>query len=226
MTKSKSETPESIEAVESALSKTEQYIEDNQKSLTIIIAAIIIIVGGYQKFYVAPKETEAVKEMFVAEQYFAKDSFNLALNGDGNYPGFLDIIDDYSVTNAGNLSNYYAGISYLRLGQFEKAIDYLEDYDGEDVMIAPIAKGAIGDAYMELGNDKDAISNYVKATEINNNEFTTPIYLMKAAMVYEKTNDYKKASELYEKIIKEYNKSGEARKAEKYLTRAKLKGGL
>ena len=229
MSKNKSESPESIEAVESALSRTEQYIEDNQKSLSIIIAAIIIIVGGYlayQKFYVSPKETEAVKEMFVAEQYFAKDSFNLALNGDGNYPGFLTILDDYSVTKAGNLCNYYAGVSYLRLGQFEKAIEYLEDYDGEDVMIAPIAKGAMGVAYMELGNDKDALSNYLKATDINNNEFTTPIYLLKAAMVYEKTNEYKKASELYERIIKNYNKSGEARKAEKYLTRAKLKGGL
>lgn len=225
MAKKNKEVNEGIESVENALSRTEQYIEDNQKSLSIIIIAIIVIVGGYlayQKFYVAPKEVEAQKEMFVAEQYFAKDSFNLALNGDGQYPGFIEIADDYSVTKAGKLANYYAGICYLRTAQYEKAIEFLKDFDSEDKMLAPISKGAIGDAYMELGNDKEALSFYEKAYEINDNEFTAPIYMLKAAMVYEKMNDYKKSSELFTKIIEKYNKSTEARKAEKYLTRAKL----
>lgn len=217
---------ESLEAVENALSKTEQYIEDNQKSLTIIVLAIIIIVGGYlayQKFYVKPLEEEALKEMFVAEQYFAKDSFNLAINGDGNYPGFLDIANDYSVTKAGNLANYYIGISYLNLGQFEDAIEYLDEFDSDDEMLAPIAKGAMGDAYLELGNDQKAASFYEKAISISNNDFTTPIYLLKAGEVYEKLNENEKAIKAYERIEKEFSKSREFRKAEKYKARVELK---
>jgi tetratricopeptide (TPR) repeat protein len=229
MVKNKTEEQvDGLETVEGALTRTERYIEENQKSLTIIIAAIIIIVGGYlayQKLYVAPKEKEAIKEMFVAEQYFAKDSFNLALNGDNNYPGFLSIIDDYGVTKVGNLSNYYAGVCYLRMGQYEKAIEYLEDYELEDKMIAPIAIGAIGDCYMELGKDNEALSNYLKAADYNENEFTAPIYLLKAALTYEKLNNYNKAIEIYEKIERKYNKSAEARKVEKYLVRAKLRAG-
>ncbi|OFY88341.1 MAG: hypothetical protein A2236_01030, partial [Bacteroidetes bacterium RIFOXYA2_FULL_33_7] len=202
---------ESLEAVESALSKTEQYIEDNQKSLTIIVLAIIIIVGGYlayQKFYVKPLEEEAKNEIFVAEQYFAKDSFNLAVNGrDGEFSGFIEIADDYSVTKIGNLANYYAGISYLKLGKFNEAIEYLSEFDSDDEMLAPIANGAIGDAYLELGNDNEAISFYEKAITISTNDFTTPIYLLKVGQVYEKQNNLDKALKAYERIETEFAKS-------------------
>lgn len=217
---------ESLEAVENALSRTEQYIEDNQKSLTIIVLAIILIVGGYlayQNFYVKPLEKEALKEMFVAEQYFAKDSFNLALNGDGNYPGFISIADDYSITKGGNLANYYAGICLLRTGKYEKAIEYLQDFESDDKMLAPIANGAIGDAYLEMGKDKEAVDAYEKAIQISVNEFTTPIYLLKIGQVYEKMNKTKEALEAYERIEKDFPKSREVQKAEKYKIRIELK---
>jgi len=41
------ENPTGFQSVENALSKTEQYIEENQKSLTIILLAIVVVVGGY-----------------------------------------------------------------------------------------------------------------------------------------------------------------------------------
>jgi uncharacterized membrane protein len=123
--KKSSQAEDNLELIENSLGKTEQYIEENQKSITIIIAAIVLIVGGYlayQKFYIAPKEQEAQKEVFMAQNYFAQDSFRLALNGDGFNDGFLNIADQYSMTKVGNLCNYYIGISYLRLGKFDDAI--------------------------------------------------------------------------------------------------------
>ena len=147
--KKKQEQETGFENVESALSRTEQYIEENQKSLTIIVLIIIGIVGaylGYKRFYVAPRDKEAQQQMFMAEKYFEQDSFRLALDGDGQYPGFIQIIDDYSVTKSANLAHYYAGISYLHMGNYEDAVDYLEEFSSDDIMIAPIALGALGDA--------------------------------------------------------------------------------
>jgi hypothetical protein len=112
-----------FETVEEALSKTELYIEQNRKSLTIIIIAIAAVVGiyfAYRNFYLVPKEDNAQADMFMAEFYFEQDSFLLAVEGDQTNAGFIDIIDDYGMTKTANLANYYAGICYLKLGQFEK----------------------------------------------------------------------------------------------------------
>ena len=217
---------DAFENVENALSKTEQYIEDNQKSLTIIVLVIILIVGGYlgfKRFYLAPQEKEAQSQLFVAEQYFEKDSFNLALNGEGNYPGFLEIIDEYGLTKSGNLAHYYAGICYLHLGEYENAVQYLKKFDSDDQMLAPIAAGAIGDAYMELNEVKNAISFYVKAANMIDNKFTAPIYLMKAGIAHESLSNYSEALKLYTRIQKDYPESVEGRNAEKYIAKLQAK---
>ncbi|MFP4025924.1 MAG: tetratricopeptide repeat protein [Thiohalospira sp.] len=222
MSKKKISQQDQFESVENALSRTEHYIEQNQKSLTIIVLAIIVIVGGYlgyQRFVVSPKEKEAQSQMWMAEQYFARDSFNLALHGDGNYLGFLDIADEYSITNSGNLANYYIGISYLHLGQYEQAIEYLKKFESKDKMVAPIAYGAIGDAYMELGNAGEALKFYEKAANESENEFTAPIYLMKVGFVHEYNEDYKKALEVYNTIKKDFPESAEGKQIDKYIAR-------
>jgi tetratricopeptide (TPR) repeat protein len=214
-----------FEAVENALSKTEHYIEENQKSITIIVLAIIIIVGGYlgyKRFVMSPKEKEAQSQMWMAEQYFAKDSFNLALNGDGNYLGFLDIIEEYSITKSANLANYYTGISYLHLGQYENAIEYLKQFESDDKMIAPIAFGAIGDAYVELNNMDDALVFYNKAVTSSDNEFTAPIYLMKIGLVQEQNGEYDEALESYQKIEKDFPNTSEGRQISKYIARVEM----
>jgi len=145
----------------------------------------------------------------------------LALNGDGSYPGFLQIIDDYGMTKSAKLAHYYAGIIYLNQGSYEEAIDHLEKFNTKDVMLAPMAKGAIGDAYMELGKKEEAAAQYVKAAETYNNEFTTPVFLQKAAWAYEDAGNKEKALEIYNKIKTEYPRSAESRDIEKYITRLK-----
>lgn len=215
-----------FENVENALSKTEQYIEENQRSLTIIVSVIAVIIAiylGYKKFYLAPTEKEAQAEMYMAEKYFETDSFRLALEGDGNYLGFLDIIDEYGITKSANLAHYYAGICFLRMGDFESAIEELKKFDSNDVMVATVALGAIGDAYIELGELKEALSFYIKASSRKKNDFTTPIYLKKTGLVYEELGEYRKAVQMYESIEKEYPDSQEAFDIEKYITAARVK---
>lgn len=215
-------TEEPIINVEQAYTKTEHYIEENKNRLATIAVVIAAVVGGYfaYKFlYIQPMDDEAQKQMWKAEQYFEKDSFDLALNGDGNYFGFLQIIDDYGLSKTANLAHYYAGISYLRKGEFENAIEHLESFDSDDEMLAPIAVGAIGDAYMELGKTEDALSQYVKAAEMRDNQFTAPLYLMKAGLAYELQGDYSGAKKVYEKIKKDYSETTEGRNVDKYLAR-------
>jgi tetratricopeptide (TPR) repeat protein len=229
MAKDKEALESKLEGIESALTRTEHYIEENRKSLTIITVAIVAAVGIYfafNRFYLQPKEIRAQKQMYVAEQYFEKDSFRLALNGDGNYPGFLTIIDEFGFTNAANLSEYYAGICLKNTGKFAEAIQYLKKFDSNDKIVDNIAFGAIGDCYAELGDNKQAIKYYKKAANNDKNDFTTPLYLLRAGILFEDMSDYKNALEMYQRIEKEYHKSFEEQQVEKYVTRAKIKGNL
>ncbi|MGD9557787.1 MAG: tetratricopeptide repeat protein [Mangrovibacterium sp.] len=215
---------DSLSDVENALTQTERFIEKNQKILTIAIGAVVVIVGGFlafKAFYVQPREKSAQEQMFMAEQYFEKDSFNLAINGDGNYLGFLDIIDDYGSTKAGKLANYYTGISYLHLGQYQEALDYLNNFETDDLVLAPVAEGAKGDAYAELNQADKALSAYKKAYGYTN-EFTTPVYMMKAGKLLESTDKSDQALALYREIKEKYPESPEGRTIDKYIARTQV----
>jgi tetratricopeptide (TPR) repeat protein len=223
MSKKKDQNEEIIVDVEEVYSKTETFVEENKNVLTIVVAAIAIVIGGYfayQSFYLKPLQVEAQESMFMAEKFFAMDSMNLAIYGNGAYPGFLEIADEYGATKAGNLAKYYLGIAYLRTGQYEAAIASLKDFSTDDVMVGNVAQGAIGDAYLELGDLKKAASSYVKAAERSENEFSSPLYLMRAASTYEMMNEYAKALEIYQEIKNEYSKSPEAAEVDKLIARA------
>jgi len=227
MAKNKKNTQaDNLTEVESALTRTEQFLEANQKLIGIVIGAIVVIAVGYlglNKFYLEPRKTEAQGQMFTAQNYFEKDSFNLALNGDGTNPGFLDIIQDFGSTKAGNLAKYYAGISYLNMGQFEKAIDYLKKFDSDDLLLGPISVGAQGDAQLELGKTEKALDLYTKAYKMNDNELTTPIYMLKAGELLESSNKQAEALKLYDIIKQKFPESNEGRSIDKYIARAKAK---
>jgi tetratricopeptide (TPR) repeat protein len=212
-----------LENIEETLGKTEQFIVENQKLLTAVIAVIVLIVLGYfgfNKYYLEPKTEEAYDQMYSAQFYFQIDSLDKALNGDGNHLGFADIASEYSMTKPGNLANYYAGVCLLRTGKFTEAIDYLESFDADDELIRPMAIGATGDAYMELGKNSDAVSYYMEAADYSPNEFTAPLFLYKAGETYELMGEYGKAIDAYQTIKDKYSKSNEARTIEKNIGRA------
>jgi predicted negative regulator of RcsB-dependent stress response len=212
---------ENAEVIQEKLEGIESWAERNPKIIIGITAAVILIVGGFfgWKYYIGTQETQAQKEMFQAVHYFESDSLNLALNGDGNNLGFLQIIDDYGMTDAGNLANFYAGAIYLKQGKFPLAIVYLKDFKANDLLVQARAYSLVGDAYMEQNDFSNASDWYNKASEYKPNKQFTPTYLLKAALAYEKLNQNDKAIEAYQKIIDKYWESSEVQYAKKYKAR-------
>jgi tetratricopeptide (TPR) repeat protein len=216
-----------------ALGNLQNWYEKNKKVVNIGAVAIVAIVGLFLYFkmmYLPAQNTEAQKDILVAANLFEKDSFKLALNG-GNFEktpfkGVKEIADEYGWTKTGNLANYYAGIACLHIGEYDNAIEFLNKFSSDDVMLGTIAIGAIGDANMELSKVDDAIKYYKKAAERQSNDFTTPIYLKKAAMAEEGKGNFAEAVKLYERILMEYNRTTEARDIEKYIERAKTAGNI
>jgi tetratricopeptide (TPR) repeat protein len=160
--------------------------------------------------------------MYQAERWLEMDSLKLALNGDGNYLGFLDIAKSYKFTKSGNLAKYCAGICYLHTGQYQDAIDYLSKYSKKDKEIGSLATGAIGDAYIELGDMDKGVAKYVEAADEAKNSFNTPLFLMKAGQIYEMQKKFTDAMKLYERIKSEYPESTEGTSVDKYIARIKL----
>jgi tetratricopeptide (TPR) repeat protein len=208
--------------IRETISRSEQFLEKYRNLLFGIVGGLIAVVGlvyYVNGVYLPNKQEEAQNLMYVAERYFENDSLNLAINGDGNFPGFEEIADDYSWTRAGKLANYYLGISYLRLGQYESAIAKLKKFSTSEPIVGSIALGALGDAYLELGEKEKALDYYLKASSKGDNNFTTPIYLMRAGELAEDLGKDKKALELYERILKEFKSTTEGQSVEKYIAR-------
>ena len=202
-----------FENVEQTLTKTEQFLEKNAKQVGIAIGAVVLLVlavFAYTTYVVAPNSAEAGKEMSKAIKWFETDSMALALNGNGDHAGFLDIMDEYSGTPSGNSAHYYAGLAYFSQGSFQDAIEVLDGYSASDVATAAMAKGVIGDAFAELGQMDDAADYYKKAANATDNNFTTPLFLWKAGLALEAQGEANKAVSLYERIANDYPKSRQA----------------
>ncbi len=215
---------ESFGEVEQALTKTEQFIESHLKTILYVIGGIVLVIlafVGIRKFIASPRSAESQEQIFSAQNYFSKDSFDLALNGDGNSLGFLDIIDEYGSTKAGKLSKYYAGLCYLHLGEYDNAIDYLKKFKTDDMLLAPLAKSAIGDAYVELNQLNKAISAYKDALSLSENEFTTPTITIKLALALEADGNKDEAISVLEKIKNKYPNNTETMTIEKNIARLK-----
>jgi predicted negative regulator of RcsB-dependent stress response len=212
---------ESSEALQEKFEGFEHWIQSNPKIIIGVVAVLVIAVGGYfgWRYYIDNQEAQAQKDMFQAVHYFESDSLNLAFNGDGNNLGFKQIIEDYGMTPAGNLANFYAGVIHLKQGKFPLAIYYLEDFKANDMLVQARAYSLIGDAYMEQKDFENASKWYNKASDYNPNKEFTPSYMMKAALAYEKLNQNDKAKEVYQRIIDTYFESSEVQNAKKYKAR-------
>ena len=224
MAKKTKDDPERMKNVEQTLTKTEQFLEANYKTLSIVLGVIVALVALFWlgRMYLNKRNSEAQSQMYQAERYLEMDSLYLALNGDGNYLGFLDIASDYKMTHSGNLARYCAGICQLQLGQFDEAIEMLDKYRKKDKILGSLAIGATGDAYVELGEVEKGISKYMEAADYGNNSFNTPLFLMKAGELQELNGNHAEALRIYERIQNEYPESTEGTSIEKYIARVKL----
>ena len=238
---SQSTVAEAFNALDETANKSEQWIEKNSKPLFYGLVAVAALILGYlafQNFVAEPNETTASNELAYPRSLFDKalvasgktaDSlYTLGLKGgvDAKF-GFIDIADNYSGTKAGNLANYYAGISYLKMttlegeNKYEKAISYLDKFTSDDELLGPTALGAIGDAFADLDQLKDALEYYEKAANKKDNEFTAPLFLFKAAQTAMLLEDYKKAEQLFTTIKDKYATTDQGKDIDKYINSAK-----
>lgn len=206
---------------------SEDFVKKNRNVLLGLFAVIAAAVVGGLLFYNfrSSQNEEAQTAMFQAVHYFEADSLNVALKGDGQHDGFVQIVEDYGNTKAGNLAKFYAGVAYLKQGKYQEALNYLEDYKSDDLILQGRALALQGDANMELGKKQEAAELYMKAANYKANEFFSPQYLLKAGMAYEDNNDFNGALEAYNKIIQSYPNAAEANDAKKYQARAELLAG-
>ncbi|MGN6543339.1 MAG: tetratricopeptide repeat protein [Ginsengibacter sp.] len=214
--------------------KARGFWEDYSKPISYIGSAIILIVAAwliYKYMFKVPEQEKADKVVFVTQKYFseftnATDSAKIllatkVLNGDGINPGALKIINQYSGTPAANLCEYYAGACYLHLGQFEKSIKYLKDFDANGAtQIKSRALGMMGDASAELNKNDDALNYYKKAADVNSkDDFTSSEFLFRAALFAESTGKTKDAIDLFKKIKTDYPLTEKAADVDRYLAR-------
>jgi tetratricopeptide (TPR) repeat protein len=203
------------------------FFEKNQKLIIGVVAGLVIIVGGwfvYSNMIKGPKEEKAMAQMWMAQVQFEQDSFQMALeNPGGGYSGFLAIIKDFGGTKAANLANYYAGICYLNLRNFDAALSFLNDFDPDGVVGPSLKYGSLGDVYSELSQMDKAMANYKKAATSSDNELLAPYYLKKLALLHEAQNEAPKALEIYKTIKSKYPNSNEALSIDKYIARAEGK---
>ena len=192
-----------------------------------LVAIIVLGYLGYQNFIILPKFQEATSELNQAQYYFelavndqSSDSlYRRALNGGEGKYGFLDIIDNYSGTDAAKLATYSAGMSFLNLKEYKNAIFYLDKFNGDDIILSSMSKGAIGDAFTQLGQYEEAYDYYIMASSLNNNLYSTPKYLYKAAITGSELGEISNAIELLKRIKKDYPKSNEAKLVEVQIAR-------
>ena len=213
--------PDELQNVEQALSKTEQFIENNRKQLVwglVIVAVVAAAVVWFFNGYVAPKNVEAADKMAAAVRYFERDSFALALNGDGMNEGFIEIIDNYGITESSALAAFYAGVCEYKLGNYDEAISYLNKFSAASVNMEPAAITLIGDCYVAKGDAKAAVKYFEKAGAIEN-KLTAPRALNKAGIAYESMGEWAKAEKCYQTIKSVYFDSQLAMEMDKRIER-------
>ncbi len=209
-----------------AVNKLDAFWKRNQKVITYAGLGIILLIAGwwaYKQYVVKPDEEKAQAAIFKAEEYFRADSFRLALEGDSLNKGFVYVIKNYGSTKTGELARFYAGISYLKLNDFDNAIKYLKEYDTDSKMVQMIAWGRLADAYSMKGDKGKAVDLYKKAgrhfpeEEINSSEF-----LFRAAQLLELDNKKDEAVDLYKELKEKFPRTDKGGQADRYIYRLEV----
>ncbi|OIQ35198.1 MAG: hypothetical protein BM555_04140 [Crocinitomix sp. MedPE-SWsnd] len=212
----KTEAKDELTGTESFFDKYKNYFFIGGGAIVVIVLGIF----GYQKFVSEPKAIESQEVYWNAfYDYQEGDTTGAAYDGTENYDGFESIAEDYDGTPGGEIANYGMATHLMEDGDWDGALEYLDNCDFEDVMLGTLVLGMKGDCYVEKGELDQAVEYFEEAAEREANEFTTPMFLKKAGLVYEEQDNYEAATKSYEKIKKEWSASKEAADIDKYLAR-------
>ena len=216
-------TKQEQKGLEEALSKSEQFFENNKKTIFgCLIAIIVIIAGGmlYTTKVAQPRQTKAAEAIFPGETYFINGDYSTALDGDAyGFEGFVELSKQYRNTKAGKLAGLYAGLCYAQLDSMEVAQKYLAKFNGKDQMVAPAAMGALANCYATAGQYNKAISTFEKAAKKANNNLLSPYFYFQAGLIYESMGKNAQALKTYKMIKAKYPESIESQDIDKYIAR-------
>ena len=226
----KSTTANVFKSLDDGSSKTQVWVEKNQNKILTLVGVVVIVLASYYaytNFVIEPNEINAANEIYFSQQKYEEaltsenDSiFDIALNGENDNLGFIELADRFSGTKAGNLANYYMGMIYLKKNDYQNAIKYLSNFKSNDIMLSSISVGSIGDAFSELNQYEEAYEFYTKAHEVSENNYTTPIYLFKSAIVALELGKFSSAFDNFTKIKFEYSESLQAKNIDVYISKA------
>ena len=216
--------------LEQELNKQEAFFLKFRKQILTLVAAIIVIIGGYAAYknlYAEPREDKASTALAKAQEMFGQGEFQKALNGDKTMEGFLAVAENYGGTDAANLAKAYAGLCYANMAKWKEAVTYLEDFSArEDMMISPAITGALANAYANTGDVDKAISTFKKAAEMadskaedNVNNSLAPTYMISAARLLESQIKKSEALEIYKEVKEKYVNSASSQDIDKYIER-------
>lgn len=223
-TKNQNSSPKEGEA----LFISDTFFQKYKKAIIYGVVAIIVIIAGivvYNNYILAPRQEKASTALAKGQDYFGAEQFDKALNGDGaGFAGFVNVAKDYSGTDAGNLANLYAGLSYAQLGKWTEAANYLEQFDSKgDQMISPAAEGALGNTYAHLNQLDKAVEHLKKAAKNADNNSLSPTFLIQAGEILESQGKKDEALQLYQEIKAKYFNSMQYQTIDKYIERATTK---
>ena len=226
MAKKKHSTQEKpVSATVEDLTQTENFLDRNKKTLLGaggVVIAVLLGYIGYQKFIVEPNNDESKAVLWNAYYDFENDSLDRAINGTAYYDGLESIAADYEGTSGGDIANYSMGIISMENGDFETALSYFESCNFDDVIVGSLCLGLQGDCYVELGDYEKAVKLFESAAKREANDFTTPMFLMKAGIVYEALGENAKANTNYKIIKNDYGKSDYGSDIDKYIGRTNI----
>lgn len=181
------------------------FTEKNKKGILIAVAVLLLVsiaIPVYNNYFLKPKAEKGIDELMQVQDYFKMDSFSLVVKGGAGFKSAVQISDEFGGTHAGNLASYYAGVSFLKIGEYDNAIKYLKKFESnDDRILGGMALAMIGDANVEKGELKEGLNYYEKAINYNINELTSPIYSRKYAQICVELKEYDKGIKLLDKVL-------------------------
>ncbi len=203
----------------SSYERTVHYVEDNRNLLLGIVAAIIVavlLVVGFLAWRANQAEKASAALAEPVRLYEAGD-YEQALQGTGDQPGLIAVADEYSSTRPGALAAYYAGDALFRLGRYDEALEYFDDYDGSDSFVAASALAGQAAIYEQKGEYVRAAGLFREAADAYENPAIAPGYLLSAVRNYAEAGNAAEARSAFERLQNDFPQAPEVSEGEFYM---------
>jgi predicted negative regulator of RcsB-dependent stress response len=178
------------------------------------LAVLSIVYFSYKQFIFTPSNEKSKEAYFEGLNYADKDSVDVAIET------LSPVVKKFDGKVGGEVAQFTLARQYMAKGEFKKALENLEGVHLEDTYLSVMSIGLQGDCKSEMEQYEEAASLYIMAADKDDNTFTTPTYLFKAAFCAEKVNDYETALQLYRRIQNNYTEFSNQKSIKKYIARA------